>query len=57
MTDIFNHLANGGAISYKQGGELKLGVSTLPPLPKDCTYGAYSLRRVPMLYSTGRIRA
>ncbi len=37
LTDIFNQLANGGATSSKQGGELKLGVSTLPPLPKDCT--------------------
>ncbi|MDD5134795.1 MAG: glutamine synthetase III [Phycisphaerae bacterium] len=37
LTDIFNQLAKGGATSSKQGGELKLGVSTLPPLPKDCT--------------------
>lgn len=37
LTDIFNQLANGDAISSKQGGQLKLGVSTLPPLPKDCT--------------------
>jgi len=37
LTDIFNQLANGDATSSKQGGELKLGVSTLPPLPKDCT--------------------
>ncbi len=37
LTDIFNQLANGGVTSSKQGGELKLGVSTLPPLPKDCT--------------------
>lgn len=37
LTDIFDQLANGGATSSKQGGELKLGVSTLPPLPKDCT--------------------
>jgi len=37
LTDIFNQLANGSATSSRQGGELKLGVSTLPPLPKDCT--------------------
>lgn len=37
LTDIFNQLAAGGAKSSKAGGELKLGVSTLPPLPKDCT--------------------
>jgi len=37
LTDIFNQLANGDVTSSKQGGELKLGVSTLPPLPKDCT--------------------
>jgi len=37
LSDIFDQLAAGGAKSSKQGGELKLGVSTLPPLPKDCT--------------------
>jgi glutamine synthetase len=37
LSDIFDQLASGGAKSSKQGGELKLGVSTLPPLPKDCT--------------------
>lgn len=37
LTDIFDQLADGGVTSSKQGGELKLGVSTLPPLPKDCT--------------------
>lgn len=37
LTDIFEQLAAGGAKSSKQGGELKLGVSTLPELPKDCT--------------------
>jgi glutamine synthetase len=37
LSDIFDQLATGGAKSSKQGGELKLGVSTLPPLPKDCT--------------------
>jgi len=37
LTDIVEQLAAGGAKSSKQGGELKLGVSTLPPLPKDCT--------------------
>ena len=37
LTDIFEQLAKGGAKSSKKGGELKLGVSTLPQLPKDCT--------------------
>ncbi|NQV32953.1 MAG: glutamine synthetase III, partial [Phycisphaeraceae bacterium] len=37
LTDIHEQLAGAGATSSKQGGELKLGVSTLPPLPKDCT--------------------
>lgn len=37
LTDIVEQLAGGGAKSSRQGGELKLGVSTLPPLPKDCT--------------------
>ena len=37
LSDIFDQLAAGGARSSKKGGELKLGVSTLPPLPKDCT--------------------
>ncbi len=37
LSDIFDQLAAGGAKSSKKGGELKLGVSTLPPLPKDCT--------------------
>ncbi len=37
LTDIFEQLASGGAKSSKKGGQLKLGVSTLPPLPKDCT--------------------
>jgi len=37
LTDIFEQLAKGGAKTSKAGGELKLGVTTLPPLPKDCT--------------------
>ncbi|AQT69244.1 Glutamine synthetase [Anaerohalosphaera lusitana] len=37
LMDIFEQLANGGAKSSKQGGNLKLGASTLPNLPKDCT--------------------
>ncbi len=37
LTDIFEQLAKGSAKSSRRGGELKLGVSTLPPLPKDCT--------------------
>ncbi|MFA5422625.1 MAG: glutamine synthetase III [Phycisphaerae bacterium] len=37
LTDIIDQIAAGCAKSSKQGGELKLGVSTLPPLPKDST--------------------
>ncbi|RKY06154.1 MAG: glutamine synthetase type III [Planctomycetota bacterium] len=37
LTDIFGQLAAGDAKSSRQGGELRLGISTLPPLPKDCT--------------------
>jgi glutamine synthetase len=37
LTDIIEQLASGSAKTSKQGGELKLGISTLPPLPKDCT--------------------
>lgn len=37
LTDIFEQLADAGAKKSKKGGELKLGVTTLPPLPKDCT--------------------
>ena len=37
LTDIFEQLAKGGAKTSKQGGELKLGVNSLPQLPKDCT--------------------
>ncbi|MCU0913551.1 MAG: glutamine synthetase III [Planctomycetes bacterium] len=37
LTDIFEQLAKGSAKSSKRGGQLKLGVSTLPHLPKDST--------------------
>ena len=37
LSDIFDQLAKGGLKGSKQGGQLKLGVSSLPPLPKDCT--------------------
>ena len=37
LADIFEQLGNGGAKTSKKGGELKLGVHTMPPLPKDCT--------------------
>ena len=37
LTDIFEQLAAGDAKTSKKGGELWLGISTLPPLPKDCT--------------------
>lgn len=37
LTDIFGQLANGGAKESRASGHLKLGVSVLPSLPKDCT--------------------
>jgi len=37
LTDIFKQIENGGAKSSIQGGELKIGVTTLPTLPKDST--------------------
>ncbi|HEX3046530.1 MAG TPA: glutamine synthetase III [Bacillota bacterium] len=37
LTDIFEQLENGGAKSSKHGGDLTIGVSTLPTLPKDST--------------------
>jgi len=37
LTDIIEQLAGDGAKSSKTGGHLKLGVSALPPLPKDST--------------------
>jgi len=37
LTDLFEQLQKGTAQSSKQGGHLKLGVSSLPELPKDCT--------------------
>ncbi|TZE83619.1 glutamine synthetase III [Calorimonas adulescens] len=37
LTDILQQIENGGATTSKQGGVLKVGVSTLPELPKDST--------------------
>jgi glutamine synthetase len=37
LTDILQQLVKGSAKSSKQGGQLQLGVSTLPELPKDTT--------------------
>lgn len=37
LTDIFDQLGNGGPKRSKQGGQMTVGVSTLPPLPKDST--------------------
>jgi glutamine synthetase len=37
LTDILEQIEKGGAKSSKVGGELKLGVTTLPALPKDST--------------------
>jgi glutamine synthetase len=37
LTDIFEQLAGGKAKRSKQGGEMKVGVTTLPTLPKDST--------------------
>lgn len=37
LTDVFEQLAKSGAKSSKPNGELKLGVSSLPELPMDCS--------------------
>ncbi len=37
LTDIFEQLGRGGAKKSTKAGELRLGVSTLPQLPKDTT--------------------
>mgnify|MGYP000260782376 CR=1 FL=1 len=37
LTDIWQQLEKGGARRSKSSGELRLGVSAIPPLPKDCT--------------------
>jgi len=37
LTDIFEQLVKGAAKSSKRGGQLKLGVSTIPQFPRDCT--------------------
>lgn len=37
LTDILEQIENGGATTSKEGGVLKVGVSTLPTLPKDST--------------------
>jgi glutamine synthetase len=37
LTDILHQITNGGLKSSKQGGELTIGVTTLPALPKDTT--------------------
>jgi glutamine synthetase len=37
LTDIFEQIEKGGARSSKGKSTLRLGVSTLPPLPKDST--------------------
>ncbi|PKM88740.1 MAG: glutamine synthetase type III [Firmicutes bacterium HGW-Firmicutes-12] len=37
LADIFEQIATGGAKSSKQGGDMTIGVTTLPPFPKDAT--------------------
>ncbi|WP_010252546.1 glutamine synthetase III family protein [Acetivibrio cellulolyticus] len=37
LTDILEQIENGGAKSSIQNGDLKIGVNTLPTLPKDAT--------------------
>jgi len=37
LTDILEQLENGGATSSKFAKDMKIGVTTLPPLPKDAT--------------------
>ena len=37
LQDILEQIENGGATSSKSGGNMVIGVTTLPPLPKDAT--------------------
>lgn len=37
LEDILNQIEGGGAKSSKEGGLLRIGVSTLPPIPHDTT--------------------
>lgn len=37
LTDIYQQIKKGGASRSKQGGQLMLGVTTLPAIPKDTT--------------------
>ncbi|ARN57125.1 glutamine synthetase III [Sedimentisphaera salicampi] len=37
LTEIYEQIKSGGPGSSKEMGQLKLGVSTLPQLPQDCT--------------------
>jgi len=37
LQDILEQIENGGATSSKTGGNMVIGVTTLPPLPKDAT--------------------
>jgi len=37
LTDILEQIEKGGATTSKQGGMMSIGVTTLPPLPKDST--------------------
>ena len=37
LTDIFEQIEKGGAKSSKKAGVIELGVSTIPPLPRDAT--------------------
>jgi len=37
LTDIMEQIEQGGATSAKEGGVLNLGVSSLPPMPRDTT--------------------
>ena len=35
LTDVLNEIASGGESAIRQGGNLKMGVTTIPNLPKD----------------------
>jgi glutamine synthetase len=37
LSDVIEQLANGGAKSSRQAGSMRIGVDTLPPLPRDAT--------------------
>jgi len=37
LTDVIEQIEKGGATSSRKGGHMRIGVDTLPPLPRDAT--------------------